>query len=225
MRDGRSDSTTRNYSRVHDFSPGECWEILDGFVRRHRPEWRHSMLEHAKIVRDLCMEISRMARARGHKVDERVLERAAIMHDIGRCTCSRVVEHGIESARILRDLGFDEATARACEVHVGSGIPRDEAKRLGLGDRDFMPSTIEEEILCFCDNLVFFDRDREAYRVGTPDEVVQRFSREVGERAGELARRLTRDIAALVGKRELENFIRENSGRDWHLEEREENKE
>jgi hypothetical protein len=40
---------------------------------------------------------------------------------------------------------------------VGAGILPGEAAALGLPDRDYMPSTVEEKIVCHADNLVADD--------------------------------------------------------------------
>ena len=54
----------------------------------------------------------------------------------------------------LKDLEVDEKICLITERHIGAGITADEAKALGLPDRNYIPETIEEKIVAHSDNLV-----------------------------------------------------------------------
>jgi len=40
------------------------------------------------------------------------------------------------------------------ERHIGAGIPSEEAKKLGLPTKDYIPETLEEKIVAYADKLV-----------------------------------------------------------------------
>ena len=76
--------------------------------------------------------------------------------------------------------------------HVGAGIADEEAAELGLPAGDYIPSTLEEKVVCFSDKMVSGDVIR-------PFEVeVKRF-----ERKGHDVQRLKRlkdDVQASLGE-------------------------
>jgi uncharacterized protein len=98
------------------------------------------------------------------KVDLRFIEEAAMLHDIGifRCHSPEImchgsepyIRHGIIGKRILEEEGY-ERHALVCERHTGVGLTRKDIaeQNLPLPDRDFMPITIEEKIICLADKF------------------------------------------------------------------------
>lgn len=67
------------------------------------------------------------------------------------------MRHAIEGSSIVKDLGLPQEIALIVERHMGAGIPRAEAVRLGLPDKDYVPRTLEEKIVAHADNLIDFD--------------------------------------------------------------------
>ena len=45
------------------------------------------------------------------------------------------------------------------EVHIGAGIPADEAVELGLPERHFFAETLEEKIVAYADKLIMGRRE------------------------------------------------------------------
>jgi uncharacterized protein len=86
------------------------------------------------------------------EVDTDVIIIGALLHDIGR-SVSQEIDHGIIGCRILRSIGLPEEVSVIAESHVGSGIPRDEAIKLGLPEKDYAPQTLEEKIVCLADKV------------------------------------------------------------------------
>ena len=76
-----------------------------------------------------------------------------MLHDVGR-TITNGIEHAYLGADLLRDLEVDEKICLITERHIGAGITPDEAKILGLPNRNYIPETIEEKIVAHSDNLV-----------------------------------------------------------------------
>ncbi len=86
-----------------------------------------------------------------HGGDLELLMAGALLHDIGR-TVTHEVEHGIEGSRLIREKGWSKDLARMVERHIGGGITKKEAAEQGLPERDMVPETLEEKIICHADN-------------------------------------------------------------------------
>lgn len=96
--------------------------------------------------------------------DRRFVEEAAMLHDIGiiRCDAPGICCHGTEpylrhgmiGAEMMRGEGYDRH-ARVCERHTGAGLSAREIEEqnLPLPHRDFLPETIEEQIVCYADKF------------------------------------------------------------------------
>ena len=115
-----------------------------------------NIIEHSLKVRRKALEIGRRLLKRGFKVDLELLEIGSYLHDIGR-SVTQDVRHGIESGKILRKLNFPERVIRMVERHVGAGITAEEAGKLGLPNKNFVPETLEEKILSYADK--FFESE------------------------------------------------------------------
>ncbi len=75
----------------------------------------------------------------------------AILHDIGRVR-SHDYDHAVIGGQIIREeLKFSEQLARIAETHILGGISKDEAKEFGLPEKNYLPETIEEKIVCLAD--------------------------------------------------------------------------
>jgi uncharacterized protein len=101
--------------------------------------------------------------------DRTFVEEAAMLHDIGvfRCDASGIecygdkpyICHGIIGAQLLRDEGYP-LHAQVCERHTGAGLSAKDIAEQGLPlpHIDFLPISIEEQIICFADK--FFSKTR-----------------------------------------------------------------
>lgn len=100
--------------------------------------------------------------------DLEFVQEAAMLHDIGIFMTNSpelglsgeypYVCHGYLGREILEKRGLPQH-ALVCERHVGVGITAEEIKqrRLPLPDRDMVPVSIEEKIICFADK--FFSKN------------------------------------------------------------------
>jgi uncharacterized protein len=89
---------------------------------------------------------------------------AALLHDIGigRCRAETIfcfgsapyIQHGAIGREILEDEGLPRH-ALVCERHTGAGISAEEVRRekLPLAERDYLPESIEEKIICVADKF------------------------------------------------------------------------
>ncbi|MHC1610768.1 MAG: TIGR00295 family protein [Candidatus Methanospirareceae archaeon] len=108
------------------------------------------IIKHCNAVAELALEIARRHR---NTVNEELILRGALLHDIGR-TRSHGVDHGFVGGEIARELGLEESLVRIIQRHVGAGITAEEAKEVGLPPVDLIPETMEEKIVAHADNLI-----------------------------------------------------------------------
>lgn len=123
-------------------SPEKCLELLK------KNGCSDKVVRHCKTVRDVAVKIAKKAHA-----DVELVEAAALLHDIGRSKTHGIL-HGVEGGKIAKQLGLPQSIIYIVERHLGAGIPKDEAEKLGLPPKDYMPQTLEEKIVCHADNLI-----------------------------------------------------------------------
>ena len=107
------------------------------------------VVAHCRAVRDCACGYA----AHCHGINFTLVERGAMLHDIGRSR-THDIRHAQCGADLIRSLGLDESIARITECHTGAGLTSDECTLLGLSPRDCMPSTSEEKIVTHADNLI-----------------------------------------------------------------------
>lgn len=136
------------------------------------------LMSHSRLVADKALKI-----AQDHKeflADLNFIEEAALMHDIGICKTNSpefycfgehpYLCHGYLGSELLIDEGYADH-ALVCERHIGVGITTEEiiANKLPLPLRDFVPVSVEEQMICFADK--FFSKSGDVFREKTVDEV------------------------------------------------------
>ena len=110
-----------------------------------------------------CFAVAEAAAAIGaflasqRSIDMAFLWSASLLHDIGRHVTHDPVLHGIEGYKLLSEIGHAEE-ARVCASHILFGLRAEEAVRFGLPERDFIPRTVEEQLVALVDLLIEFDR-------------------------------------------------------------------
>ena len=82
---------------------------------------------------------------------------AGLLHDIGRHVTHDPVLHGVEGYRFLSAMGHQKE-ARVCASHILFGLRAHEAAQFGLPACDFLPCTIEEQLITLVDFLIEFDQ-------------------------------------------------------------------
>lgn len=126
-----------------------------------------------KILVEHGRQVAQKARAAAATVsalkpDLEFIETAAMLHDIGifltrtpQFGCfgkHPYICHGILGSALLKEKGHAEL-ALVCERHVGVGISIEDIQRqnLPLPNRDMVPISIEEQIICYADK--FFSKN------------------------------------------------------------------
>lgn len=123
-------------------TPEECIDLLK------KSGCSQLVINHCIAVRDVAVRIAEKADA-----DVKLVETSALLHDIGRSK-THGIKHAIEGARIGKKLGLSEDIIKIIERHIGAGLAADEAKKLRLPAKDYIPETLEEKIVCHADSLI-----------------------------------------------------------------------
>ncbi|HTG01641.1 MAG TPA: TIGR00295 family protein [Nitrospirota bacterium] len=104
-----------------------------------------------------CRTVSRTALSLAERisipVDRELVRQGGLIHDIGRSR-THGIAHAIAGVEIAREFGLPQAVIDIIECHIGAGIPADEARMLGLPEKDYLPETPEQKIVSYADNLV-----------------------------------------------------------------------
>lgn len=122
----------------------------------------HFLVHHSSLVAKKAIEIAGKA---GHlNLDMRFIEEAAMLHDIGilhvnapKTGCygyKDYICHGYLGREMLEGEGLPRH-ALVCERHVGVGISAEDIRsnNLPLPERDMLPITFEEKIICLADKF------------------------------------------------------------------------
>ncbi len=118
----------------------ECIELL------RRAGCSDSVIAHVREVSALAVRMAEICGA-----DVELVRAGALLHDIGRGK-THGIEHAVVGAELLREWGYPEELVRIVERHIGAGISAEEAKSIGLPEKDYMPETLEEKIVAEADN-------------------------------------------------------------------------
>ncbi len=95
-------------------------------------------------------------------LDRELVRLGGLFHDIGRSR-SHGIDHAVAGVKIARELRFSEQLVHIIERHIGAGITAQEAVRLGLPQKDYLPLTAEEKIVSYADNLISGTREMPFY--------------------------------------------------------------
>ncbi len=140
-----------------------------------------TLIQHGKQVAQKALTCA--AKVAALKPDNVFLENAAMLHDIGIFMTNSpgfgcrgrhpYICHGVLGARLLRDKGLPDY-ALVCERHVGVGISAEDVRHfsLPLPERDMLPVTIEEQIICYADK--FFSKNDNGCRNAKTVEQITR---------------------------------------------------
>lgn len=146
-------------------------EIIEKFYPGGSP-LKQMLLKHSYQVLGKAREIMSRPVLAGMPLDPGVVTAGALLHDIGISKCHApdifcvgtepYIAHGIIGGAMLRELGKRngneaemEVFARICERHTGTGLSEEDIRRqhLPLPERDLLPETPEEKLICLADKF------------------------------------------------------------------------
>lgn len=118
------------------------------------------LMVHSIAVADKSLEILHMHPE--WKLDKNFIYDSALLHDIGiiytnapKIQCFGnypYICHGYLGAELLRKEGYPEH-ALICERHTGSGLTKEDIKGLPIPNKDMLPESLEEKLICFADKF------------------------------------------------------------------------
>ena len=108
-----------------------------------------NVIQHCKAVCRKAMKIA----ANFDDADKDLIRKGALLHDIGRSK-THGIRHAVVGAEIVREYGCPQDVSNIIERHIGAGITCEEAVKLGLPKKSYVPETIEEKIVAHADNLI-----------------------------------------------------------------------
>lgn len=111
------------------------------------------VISHCKAVSTLSVNFAKECEKRGLKINIKLVEVGALLHDIGRSK-THDINHAIVGGQIAKSLNLPKSIVSIIECHIGGGISSDEAKKLGLPVKDYFPETLEEKIVAYADKLL-----------------------------------------------------------------------
>ncbi len=151
-----------------------------------------NVVRHCEAVAKLAVEMAETLQRKGFKVDVRLVETGALLHDLGRSK-THSVHHGVVGGEIAKSLGFPDSVLSIIRRHVGGGITSDEAKKFGWPEGIYVPQTLEEKIVSYADKLI------EGQRQISIEKTLNSFARELPPEAVERVRKLDKEMSALLG--------------------------
>lgn len=141
-------------------------DIIEKFYKKDSELYR-ILVTHSESVAKYATKIVDKHPELG--ADRRLVFEGAMLHDIGiiktsapAIHCSGKYDyicHGYLGREMLESLGLNEL-ALFCEHHTGAGMTKEEIelRELPLPHRDMLPTTVEEEIVCYADK--FFSKTK-----------------------------------------------------------------
>jgi len=134
------------------------------------PKW---VIQHSQAVNLKSISLSENL-SKEFDIDKELVKKGALLHDIGRCMTDGIY-HAVLGAEILKSEGYPLKVIKIVERHIGAGIPKEEAIKMGLPPKDFMPHSIEEKIVAHADNLLHGDQEVDI------DFVIEKWSSRMGK--------------------------------------------
>jgi uncharacterized protein len=120
------------------------------------------LIAHGRLVGDFALAAAKQVSHLNPDLD--FIRKAAMLHDIGifhthapklGCSGDRpYICHGYLGRELLEEKGLMRL-ALVCERHVGTGITAEDVRthRLPLPERDMVPVSLEEQIICYADKF------------------------------------------------------------------------
>jgi uncharacterized protein len=154
-----------------------------------------NVVHHCIAVAELAVKIVKLASKKGVKVNQKLVEIGALLHDIGRAK-THTVHHAITGAELAKKYGLSESIIRIIKRHVGGGISPQEAEKLGWPNDIYVPQTMEEKIVSYADKLI-----EGAKRVSI-QHTITKMSKKIPEDAVKRMWKLHEEIMNIIGNLE-----------------------
>lgn len=136
-------------------------KLIDKYYPQEN-ELKHILVCHSRSVADKALALARQYPEL--HLDLSFVEEAALLHDIGIFLTNApaihcygtypYICHGYLGADLLREEGLPRH-ALVCERHTGAGLSLADivAQQLPIPQRDMLPLSLEEQLVCFADKF------------------------------------------------------------------------
>jgi uncharacterized protein len=153
-----------------------------------------NVINHCKAVSRTAVGIAKKLTKNGVNIDLELVRIGGLLHDIGRSK-THSINHALIGSEIAQSYNLPRSVINIIERHIGSGITAEEASKLGLPKRDFIPITLEEKIVSYADKLI--DKDQKV----DFKEAYEKFASELGldHPAVPRLKELHKEITTLLG--------------------------
>lgn len=153
------------------------------------------VIKHCLAVTTLALEIAVKLQARGIQIDLALVEAGGILHDLGRAK-SHEVNHGLVGAQMAKSLGLPQPIVDIIKRHVGAGITEEEAEWLEWPQGNYVPTTLEEKVVCYADKRIDHDK------VTSIEDEIHKLQSKGFPEAAERVRNLHYEITHLLGEKQ-----------------------
>ena len=140
----------------------------------HESGCSKKVIAHCKAVSALAVKFAKTCKNRGLPVDVNLVEVGALLHDIGRSK-THGITHAVVGVEIAESLNLPPSVISIIGCHIGGGITADEAKKVGLPAKDYLPTTLEEKIVSYADKLI------EGQKVVPIEKTLKHFCKKLGK--------------------------------------------
>lgn len=136
-------------------------------------------IDHSIAVADLAIELSALMANNGLHIEENVVEKGALLHDVGYLHCKgdlieipgwehlgiRIptddINHPMTGALVVKEWGFSDKVTDCVLKHNIGGFTIEECTALKVNpipEKDCAPITAEEKVVHYADHLMFLKR-------------------------------------------------------------------
>jgi uncharacterized protein len=122
-------------------------------IEQHCPR---EVIDHCVAVTAVALDLAAKLQAKGIEINLPLVEAGALLHDLGRAK-SHKVDHGLVGSQTAQKLGLPQAVVDIIKRHVGAGITAQEAEWLGWPRDNYVPTTLEEKVVCCADKRIDHD--------------------------------------------------------------------
>ncbi len=133
----------------------------------YKDRWVELVWTHSNIILEIALKLAKDLKSKkGIAVDISLLTTGTLLHDIGVYQCyskemnpdknsKAYINHGFAGAEIITNEGFPDNVVRFAITHTGTGLTKEDIERENLPYEkiDYIPITLEEELLCYADKF------------------------------------------------------------------------
>ena len=161
-------------------------EIIEKYYNKNTAIY-NLLITHSTQVKEKALEICK--KHNELDVDIEFVMEASMLHDIGIIKCNapkihcngkhKYIEHGYLGAEILRKEGL-EKHALVCERHTGTGLSKETIinNKFEIPQRDMIPISLEEQIICYADKFYSKSKPQETHTVDAIIKELSKFGKE-----------------------------------------------